>query len=628
MRPVALLFMALVIYCAIGFVLGGIMGAVIRTLGWWVLRARTSLRGYKVALVAGPILSIFILGVMVLNCHGLVTYSHDVFTIRVLAANLVYGLLFIVIAAGACYAFRHASIEALPRGGGAPAWVALATVLLGISIFGGLYLKKEGWPTIALPDDPTGRPNVLWIVMDTVRADGLSCYGNERETTPVLDQLAREGALFEQGFATAPWTLPSHASMFTGTFPSKHGLTGAVAATEHLALRKTREKLIAEIFQAQGYATVGFAENPWLSSGSGLDKGFTDFFDIWEVEVDKLTFLERALLRAQSKGMIPYSFTNYTIASVKRWLRHADPQKPFFMFINFMDAHSPYTPAEPFKSRYLNGRSVSPEVVQASNDTLMYVAREVDLTQEDMEVLVALYEAEISYLDSKLSELLELLRKGNVLDRTVVVVASDHGENFGWQHLMTHVFALNDELLRVPLIFRYPPLIPAGKRIGDFVQLVDIFPTLLDLVGFDFDGKEQLQGLSLLPMMTDDARSYPERRAVFAENDADVALLESAKIKYVSFNWDVYERPLRAVREENLKYVWAGDGKHALYDFSVDEKEEENLIDIKTDEAKALAVALENWLASFEHAPPPSQEEMQVIDPELREKLRSLGYIQ
>ena len=102
MRPVALLFMALVIYCAIGFVLGGIMGAVIRTLGWWVLRARTSLRGYKVALVAGPILSIFILGVMVLNCHGLVTYSYDVFTIRVLAANLVYGLLFLVIAAGAC----------------------------------------------------------------------------------------------------------------------------------------------------------------------------------------------------------------------------------------------------------------------------------------------------------------------------------------------------------------------------------------------------------------------------------------------------------------------------------------------------------------------------------------------
>jgi arylsulfatase A-like enzyme len=633
---------ALAIYCVVGFLLGCLMGAAIRTIGWTILRARTSPLGYKIALATGPILSVFLTGLMILNFHGLVTYSHDVFTARVLAANLIYGLLFVVAGAALHSVFRRFPAETFLRGGGPSGKVALVVALLACSVFGGLYFAKEGCPVSGLPRDPGERPNVLWIVMDTVRADALSCYGNKRGATPALDQLAREGVLFENVFATAPWTLPSHASMFTGTFSSKHGLTGNIAVLheeERITLRDIRETLIAEVFQEAGYITVGFSENPWISRGSGLDRGFGDFFDLWKQEMDRtkqterFTFLDRAILRAQSFGIImrrglkDLTDANYTGTFVKRWLKRADPQKPFFMFINFLEAHHGYTPPEPFRGRHLEGRVVSREAEEASGDPMKYIGRIVELSEEGMQVLGALYRGEISYLDSEIGELLEFLRRGKILDQTVIVVTSDHGENFGWQHLMSHVFVVNDELLRVPLLIRYPGQIPAGRKVQDFIQLVDIFPTLLELADLTFEQEEQIQGLSLIPLIKKGKSMNFERRTVFAETETMVDLLKSAKDQYPSFNWDIYARPLRTVRKENLKYVWAGDGNHALYDFSVDGREMENLISSREDEATELAAVLEDWLASFEHPSPPAQKELKTIDPEMREKLRALGYL-
>jgi arylsulfatase A-like enzyme len=434
---------------------------------------------------------------------------------------------------------------------------------------------------------------VLWIVMDTTRADAVLIPG----ATPSLERLAGGGARFENAYAAASWTLPSHASMFTGTYPSRHGLTGLTARFvsgeerqgrgPHFVQGRLSERTIADVFRAAGYATVGFSENPWVSPGTGLATGFEQFHESWDFPGRNGTLFERVLKQARIAGLLPATHTHRTVASVRRWLRKRDPRRPFFAFVNFLEAHAPYAPPSAFAPQGARARSPSPALRRAAEDPLSYVAGEADLDVDELAALRALYQAEVTSLDAEIGELLTFLEASELLANSIVVVTSDHGENFGWQGLASHAFALNEALIRVPLIVHAHGIIPPARSIAHAVSLVDLFPTLLALCGVPFEHPDRLQGLSLVPLL--EAEPEPEselaRRSILAEDAENRALLDVAQ------------------------------------------KEHANLIDEKATLATELAALLEQQVRITMADGRPEDEPAEMLDLAVQDRLRSLGYI-
>jgi len=262
-----------------------------------------------------------------------------------------------------------------------------------------------------IPEQTNPRPNVLLVVLDTVRADALSCYGNPRPTTPRLDRLAGEGTRFENAYATCFWTLPSHASLLTGLYPSE---AGATSETNHLPERLTT---LAERLTAAGYRTSAVVRNPWISVERGFGQGFENFVEDWRGDTGQEAEEERAAVDLATE-----------------WIRdRVGVGEPFFLFVNLNVAHLPYTPPEPYRSRF-----ASEEWPQSRVDRLMkieggwgYLAGGLHLDEADFRLLRDLYEAEVSIADEHVGELLDAIGGLGVLDETLVIVTADHGENLG-----------------------------------------------------------------------------------------------------------------------------------------------------------------------------------------------------
>ncbi len=219
------------------------------------------------------------------------------------------------------------------------------------------------------------------------------------------------------------------------------------------------------------------------------------------------------------------------------------------------------------------------------------------MRDKDFEILRALYDGEISYLDFRMGQLFDYLRELQVLDDTVLIITSDHGENFGEHHLMDHQFCVYDTLLHVPLIIRYPKLFQPGLRVTQQVQTTDIFPTILDIAGIEWD-KGKIQRHSLLKQ--GDA------------NEPTFAIAELSKWHWAvgelkgnpNFDAMKYDRRLKTIRTDSFKYIWASDGNHELYDIRNDSAEINNLIETQPEKAKELKTRLIEWLNSFEPAQP------------------------
>jgi arylsulfatase A-like enzyme len=445
-----------------------------------------------------------------------------------------------------------------------------------------------------------GRPNVLLIVIDTARADRFTFDGYRRDTSPEIAALAREGAVYERAYTPAPWTLPAHASLFTGLYPSAHG-----ADSGHLWLDDERVTL-AEALRDAGYRTLGFIGNPCIGSLFNFQQGFDTYDEVWR-RVRKET------------GDMGAGLTN---EAVERWLawRDANPEarrQPFFIFINYVEPHLPYEPPDPERARFL-----SPSADRAAVERLRalrhpeedrYILGLRSLSDADLAVLSDLYDGEIAYADRRVGEIAALLRRLGLLDDTLVVVTSDHGEEIGEHHYLDHKMNVYEPLLHVPLVLRYPRAVRGGQRIRGPVMLQDLFPTILGLAGArppDPPGGTPARGpREAVPLPGVAGAGGPGRGdagsepiiAEFARPLPFVAVLDEVEPGRDHRGWD---HALVAYRTGDLKLHWSSGGRHRLFDLRSDPGEDRDLAALAPDRAAALAREVAAWLSRPGARPP------------------------
>ena len=349
-------------------------------------------------------------------------------------------------------------------------WLALATVLLVTGIQGWSWLQEVLAERSAAP---AGVPNVLVVVVDTLRADHLSGYGYSRQTSPNLDHLAQMGVLFEEAFSAASWTLPSHASLLTGRYPLEHGAEKGPL--------DGRYPTIGESFRNRGYRTGAFSANSFFfCRRMGLGRGFVHFDDYSGslIQAAVRTCYGRdleALLNRLGLKIFPVRRTAPEVnGSFLRWV-DSRPGKPFFAVLNYFDVHDPYFPPQPYRTRFSKLRNPGGIIDES------LASHTVPATAEELQGEVDAYDGAIAYTDDQIGQLLAELKKRCLADNTLIVITADHGESFGEHGLFIHGNSLYREQIRVPLAFYWPSGIPQGVRISHPVSNAAIPATLVEL---------------------------------------------------------------------------------------------------------------------------------------------------
>jgi arylsulfatase A-like enzyme len=402
----------------------------------------------------------------------------------------------------------------------------------------------------SLPAARTGAPNVLLIVLDTVRATSLGLYGHDRPTTPNLDRWASQGVVFDRAISTAPWTLPSHASLFTGR-PA-----GRLTADFRTPL-SAEARTLAEALRDHGYATAGIVANvPYASSETGLARGFAHYEDYrWSLPmvllhcpIGRMNVFVR-LVEARSLGAVRKAFSPLRLSPTRlpadaasrnavsitsAFLRWQDTVRgrPFFAFLNYFDAHAPYRAPPQYTSRFAR--------TPAQPDDR--------------------YDATIAFQDDSLDVLFETLKRRGVLDDTIVIVTSDHGDQFGEHNLDGHSNSLYLPLLHVPLVLRHPASAPAGLRVSATVTLRDVAATILDLAGISEGGG--IQGASLARYWR--SSDPPAASDVIAELNRGVNVVPE---------FGNSEGPMVCRLDQRFHYIRNGTGVEELYDYRDDPDE-------------------------------------------------------
>ena len=336
--------------------------------------------------------------------------------------------------------------------------------------------------------------DVLLLVLDSVRHDRVSLFGHSRETTPSLDAFAEGATVFENAYAPASWTLPSHSSMFTGLFPSEHGVTNGFA--DETAQLPEEVTPLAERLSKRGYRTAGFSNNPWVGSVSGLDRGFDEYVE-WDLRIgrDSGSGIHRPRDRLYSNVHtgLGYAarqpaflikrrfFTSNLVDRAVRWLEWtAEDDRPTFTFLNLMEAHSPYFPPRS-AFRELDLDSPGPIEPRLLNTKLLaYVLGKADLSPERRQRVLEYYDASLRYQDRKLDRLLDTLRRTGRFDDTLVIVCSDHGKTLGeYDRNGAPPHYVRDINTDVPLVVKTPGQ-EDDERIVDPAELVGIHDLILD----------------------------------------------------------------------------------------------------------------------------------------------------
>ncbi len=483
------------------------------------------------------------------------------------------------------------------------------------------------------------RPNILLIVMDTARAQ--TVLGSE-EVMPKFHELSSEGTLFSNAFSTAPWTLPSHASIFTGQYTSDHGT--------HAGSKEFNPDVptLAERLRNSGYQTVGFSNNAWISPEFGFDRGFDklrtnmQFIDggaeLGSIAKenngigDQLRAVMKHLLRRDGhRTLINGLYSKFlrkryddggrlTNWRIKRWLSSQDTQeKPFFMFVNYLEPHLEYDPPEEFKYRFQSDDLNDSDLDSINQDAWSYICGQIEMENQDFDALSALYKAELNYLDYRLGRIFSLLKKKNILDETLVVIVGDHGENIGDHGLMDHQYCLYDTLLHVPLLVRYPDEFPAGERCIKLVELRDLFPTLLAAAGVSTPKDGTVSSRSLHETLETGGRDRVHAEYLTPQPSME-ALEERTGV--VPKHVREYDRGLRAVRSREWKLICGSDGSVELYDVTAGETT--NVADEHPDQVTELQTHLDEMFGGFEVNP---QKEVENINTATQERLEDLGYL-
>ena len=422
--------------------------------------------------------------------------------------------------------------------------------------------------------------HVVLVTLDTTRADHLSCYGHPLETSPNVDNLARAGLLFERAFSTSSWTLPAHASLFTGKFPRSHGarydeegplvLTSAIQGPADWDRYRARgmaadEITLAALLSEHGWQTAGFVAGPWLKRPFGLDAGF-EHWDDSGIE--------------ETNGRPAADVTE----AARRWLaERGASDRPFFVFLNYYDPHLPLDPPPGFRERFLPpGKKVE------------------ELPRE--QALSALYDAEIRYMDHHLGLLFQELKQRGLWDDCWVIVTSDHGELLGENGRIGHGRYLTTAELHIPLIVKAPagdPLAAEPRRVREAVQLTDVLPFLVERLALR--GPPGVQGESLLSV----------RHPIVAETHPLPSMSADG-------DWEAIIAGDRKLAKSSLGVV-------ELFDFARDPAESQPLVEVEAARAQELSSELERFLGALPPPGPPAAA--RALDEETLRTLEGLGYV-
>jgi arylsulfatase A-like enzyme len=477
----------------------------------------------------------------------------------------------------------------------------------------------------ATPDRaPLAGTNVLLVVLDTLRADHMDLYGYQRQTMPRLTEFAQRAEVYEDAVSSSSWTLPSHASLFTGRSPREHGARGALASSDQPGRRGSRAldqsvPTLAETLRAAGYRTEGVVANSlYLVPKYGLHRGF----DYWDarpsfqgatnegyspllfqmrsaIDATPLRWLYEPLV-AMDIAQLVYRRAPDINATVRRRLQSLrDDDRPFFLFVNYMDPHDPYLAPGRFADRFPGRLEGQPRFWQG----LSYRQSEFEL-ETLRRHLVSQYDSVLSYLDHHLGELLRWLEANEVFQDTIVVITSDHGEAFLEHGQYQHGKSLYQEEISVPLIIRYPADRMQPRRVSEPVELTAVMPWLLHQLG---------------------VAPPPGLEPVERLENARPIVAELAGVRGLGYlvGADVHH-DVTMYREGPLKYLESSAGPALLYDLRSDPSERKPL----PKSAPAwddLAAKLAQWLRSTKVA---GADVEVFLSPEEIERLRSLGYIE
>jgi arylsulfatase A-like enzyme len=516
---------------------------------------------------------------------------------------------------------------------------------------------------------PTQQPDVLLLVLDTQRRDRLSTYGHHRDTSPSLTRFAEDATVFDRAIAPAQWTVPAHASMFTGLYAGSHGLTEAGGTLSGAY------PTLAEILQVDGYRTVGFCNNPLVGLvDNGLKRGFDQFYNYSGASPNRPVDVQRGPVRramsrafrrfahrvqnefAQSDWLFRISLNPMLVPIWTRYVnykghtensltdaldtinthRAGGSDTPLFTFINLMGAHLPYRPPQDYVNRFAPGLAKDKDAYQFVRRFNADAARwasppEEPLTDWQYQALFDFYDAEVAYQDELLGIFLDGMRRSGALDDTLVIIAADHGEAHGDHGFIGHSFVVYQELVHVPLIVRYPDRFPTGIRVGTNVSTRRIFHTVLDAAGIvppldEADPNAQVAELTLA--RSTNGRPDAEGNMAFAEAFPPQTFLNVMK-----------HRSPHLIEPLNLRQVRRGvyDGEHklttigaqidGLFDVTTDPNEVQSIAHQQPEVARQLRQRLDAFTREVSQQRT-DDGDFGKVDGEVMNHLRALGYIE
>ncbi len=474
-------------------------------------------------------------------------------------------------------------------------------ILLGAALVGllGALGSCPGSPDA--PDEPApDRPNVLLIVLDTTRSDVFGSYGHRGALTPNIDRLAKQGTVFTRFYATDFWTLPTHASLLTGLYPTQ---CQATSETNHLPEHVTT---LAERMSDAGYRTGAIVHNAWVSRERGFAQGFDDFVEAWRI-----------------RGKTPVAVERRGAGQAADWIT-TNADSPFLLMVNFNIAHMPYKPsAAMFES--VRGRDWPPNRVENLRQVTgmwAHLAGRMILSEADYRLLRELYEAEIAHADAFVGRVLDSLEKAGLAEETLVIVTSDHGENLGDHGLIDHLLSMHETTLHLPLIVRYPRRFEAGARVSDLASQVDVVPTILDVCGLPAADHGDLLGLG---------RSLAAENAVahdyvVAENDRPVNGVQLMRAKFPRFDVSRIDHRIRTLITPRYKLVWHLPDRTELYDLESDPGELTDIASTNGEIRRRMLETLRRWTKITSESLRPIVP-FRGKDGEARNRLRGLTYI-
>ncbi len=505
----------------------------------------------------------------------------------------------------------------------APRRVVLATLTVCALLLGACFLLRQhprrlsGRASVTPPAD---KPNVILIVLDTVRADHLSLYGYERDTTPNLRKLAAQSTVFTNAISAGDMSLSSHASIFTGLYPSWHqahfNAPSAASGAPWGQALDSRYPTLAEMLSAKGFDTAAIVANYlYLGAGFGLDRGFA-----YHDSAAPTVFLQTTsnfLLRERIRNLFssfekPWETDvvfrraeDINIAALQALDEEKNQGRKFFYFLNYMDAHWPYLPPDRFATLYPGS---DPHIRTGRYDEIEHevLTRKHPLSQRERDDLVSQYDGSIAYMDWSLGEFLNQLKQRGLYDNTLLIITSDHGEAFGEKDLVGHALSVYQAMVHVPLLIKYPGQ-NAPAVSSDTVSLTDLVPTILAVLGYS--SPKMIQGKNL--------------RSASAERSSEV--LSETFVHPLMSTWTPrFQRSAQALFSGTLKFIQSSNGDKELYDLSADPNEDLNLV--ARQPTDLFSQTLVHYLSAA--AVESRRQKQDQVGSGTIEKLKSLGYIQ